>query len=280
MARGRMLLKTICGSEKLHNLSSDTARLFYTWLLSHLDQNGCHRANPMLLKSTVFPLREDVTRATIEGIIEELQGDGLIFLYGGGKYLCYPDFEEKQPYLRKDREGDVEVPTPTEEERRTYSDKMTELVGSKSDKMTAQGKIREGKIRKGKIREVLGGKKQDNDNPPKKTKKPPPKKTQTFPNDDYKKIETAYQEIRGHQELTGEDVKRLRHTSKQLFMDKITVSDILGCMKALEDNKEDWSKLWKPETISKMMSDYKAGRLNGKRGKKGEEEDESYYDVT
>jgi hypothetical protein len=135
MARGRMLLAVVGESKKLHRLSSDTARLFYTWLLPHLDVNGCHKADPMILKSKVFPLKEDITRIHIEKILQELKEQDLIIIFGDGEYLCYPDFRDKQPNLQPHKEATPTIPfTP-------------ELLQSCSGVTPPQIKIREEKYK-------------------------------------------------------------------------------------------------------------------------------------
>jgi hypothetical protein len=138
MARGRMLLKRISMSEKVNkNLSCDTSRLLYTWLLSHLDVNGCYYADPIIVKNTIFPWREDITIDEIEKYLKEMNDCGLIVLYdSGGNYLHYPDFEDKQPKINKDREGRTDIPTPTQDK-----------LKSKSRPIPTQNKVKQSKVK-------------------------------------------------------------------------------------------------------------------------------------
>ena len=136
MARGRMLLKRISMSEKVNKLSCDTARLLYTWMLAHLDVNGCYYADPIVVKNTIFPWREDVTKESIESYLKEMVDVGLIQFYNTkGHYLYYPDFSEKQPKINPDREGRTDIPPPT-----------PESLKSKSGVILTQSKIKEDKV--------------------------------------------------------------------------------------------------------------------------------------
>lgn len=139
MARGRMLLKRISMSEKINKgLTCDTSRLLYTWILAHLDVNGCYYADPILVKNTIFPWREDISVSKIKQYLQEMRACGLIILYGQNEeYLHYPDFIEKQPKINADREGKSDIPAPTQE-----------LIQSQSGVNQAQSKKREVKINK------------------------------------------------------------------------------------------------------------------------------------
>jgi len=134
MAQGRMLLNRISESEKLNALSDDTARLLYTWLLSHLDCNGNHLAHPTLVKSKVFPWRDDIEVEAVENYLDEMENVGLIVRYSDGKYLHYPDFEDKQPNIRKDREAQPKIPSPTPAQLRSNVGDTQERVGHKLNK--------------------------------------------------------------------------------------------------------------------------------------------------
>jgi len=60
MARGRMINNTICRDKKLNDLSSDTSRLAFTWLVTHADREGRVHGDPAIVRSLVFPRRADV----------------------------------------------------------------------------------------------------------------------------------------------------------------------------------------------------------------------------
>lgn len=111
MAKGRMLQNRISKSQKMASLSSDTVRLLYTWLLSHLDINGNFYADPIMVNNLVFT-RLGHSIKTISSGLDELSEKGLIIRYqvNGEEYLKYPDFIEKQPSLHPAREGIPDIP--------------------------------------------------------------------------------------------------------------------------------------------------------------------------
>jgi hypothetical protein len=98
MAKGRMLQNRISKSQKLAALSSDTARLLYTWMLSHLDCNGNFYADPVMVNNLVFT-RLGHSVKIVSAILDELEAAGLIVRYkcGDETYLNYPDFFDKHP---------------------------------------------------------------------------------------------------------------------------------------------------------------------------------------
>lgn len=117
MATGRMLQKRISNSRKMSILSSDGARLLYTWMLAHLDVNGCFYADPVLVNNIVLT-RLGKTPKDVQKYLDELEQAGCIKRYttDGEQYLIYPDFFEKQKGLRPDREGNSDIPQPTPEQ--------------------------------------------------------------------------------------------------------------------------------------------------------------------
>ena len=96
-------------------LSSDTVRLLYTWMLSHLDINGNFYADPVMVNNLVFT-RLGHSIKTITAALDELADKGLIIRYqeNGETYLKYPDFIEKQPSLHPAREGLPDIPDLSE----------------------------------------------------------------------------------------------------------------------------------------------------------------------
>lgn len=116
MARGRMLQNRISKSHKMAELSSDTVRLLYTWMLSHLDVNGNFYADPVMVNNLVFTrLGHPVSKTA--SALDELAAVGLIIRYqiDGEIYLNYPDFQDKQPKLNPSREGIPDIPELTQE---------------------------------------------------------------------------------------------------------------------------------------------------------------------
>lgn len=143
MARGRMLLKEVSTSDKLHALSNDTARLLWTWMLSQADINGCFYANPSIVKSFVFPLRDEMPVADVARYIDEMENVGLIIRYEDNQYLYIVKFEEKQPKLHPDREGKPTIPQITHDK----------LMSKKKSLMSESPQI---KLNKKKLKEEGG----------------------------------------------------------------------------------------------------------------------------
>ena len=113
MAQGRMLKKEISTSRKLASLSSDSARLLWTWILPHLDIEGRMHADPNIIKGLVVPRLKKFTIKKIEKIINELNFAKLIILYeqNGEKYLELSKFSKHQT-LRPDKEAASNIPPP------------------------------------------------------------------------------------------------------------------------------------------------------------------------
>lgn len=133
MADGRIVAKRITRSKKIASLSSDTARMFYTWLIPYLDVEGRMESDPLLLKADIAPLLTHITEKTIRTILDELHSYGLIILYKVGctEYLQLTKFDENQPNLRKDRERESTIPAPTPETIRSDSGATPEQLPSK-----------------------------------------------------------------------------------------------------------------------------------------------------
>ena len=131
MAKGRILQKRISNSRKMVELSSDTVRLLYTWMLAHLDVNGCFYGDPVMINNLVFTRLQKPIKV-IEAALDELEAVGLIvrYLAGGEAYLAYPDFSEKQPSLQASKEGKPVIPPPTLEQLRSNSRVTPEILCS------------------------------------------------------------------------------------------------------------------------------------------------------
>ena len=128
MARGRMINKKISNSKRVNDLPLP-AQLLYTWLIAHLDCNGCFYGSAQMIKSLVVP-RKNWSKNQIErwlSVMENSKNDAgtpLIFRYNlnGERYLFMPGFEGEQIGLRKDKEkGDFP----------TFDGNWTENVGQK-----------------------------------------------------------------------------------------------------------------------------------------------------
>jgi hypothetical protein len=143
MPVGRIILKSISESKKLSLLKTDGARLLYTWLITHLDINGCFSGDAEVINGKVFT-RLGKTKKTVEEYLIDLQNNKLVVRYerNGDQFLHVPDFKEKQPSLREEREGKPSIPLPTPDE-----------LLSISAEDPAQYKLSKDKLSKGKDKE-------------------------------------------------------------------------------------------------------------------------------
>jgi hypothetical protein len=147
MANGRMITNCICADKRINQLSSDTSRLAFTWLVTFADREGRTYGDPAMVRSMLFPRRQDVSIEEMEQIIIEWATIGLVIWYedGGDLWIRFPSFEKNQPGLRKDKEAPSKIPEPTEE--------GTELVrtryGLGTDLVPVKLKEEKGKEEKG-----------------------------------------------------------------------------------------------------------------------------------
>jgi hypothetical protein len=114
LAVGRMINKKIGLNKALHELSSDTSRLAFTWTIPHCDRDGRVHGDPSILRRIVFPRRDDITTEQMEQFIIEWAEAKLIYWYesNGDKWIQFPKFRENQSKLRYDREAPSAIPPP------------------------------------------------------------------------------------------------------------------------------------------------------------------------
>ena len=117
MARGRMISKSITKSKQVHALEDDTSRLAFTWAIALLDTNGVMHADPAIMRSEIFPRRDDVTNVDMLRMRDTWAEHGLVTVFEaeGDEWLHFPGFEKHQTGIRKDREapsGNAEPPMP------------------------------------------------------------------------------------------------------------------------------------------------------------------------
>ena len=86
----------------------------YHRLTVSVDDYGCLDGRIVLLKNTLFPTREDISKDDIARAIEHMVALGLLRAYeaGGMPYLCFPAWEEEQRVRNKRRK----FPAPPDEE--------------------------------------------------------------------------------------------------------------------------------------------------------------------
>jgi hypothetical protein len=115
-------------------LKTDGARLLFSWLIPHLDFNGCFSGDPSVVNNKVFT-RLNKTTKEVSGYLEDMQSVGLIVLYeiNNDVFLYVPTFVEKQPYLNPDREAPTRIPIPSEKDLVGISLPATEKLPSKAN---------------------------------------------------------------------------------------------------------------------------------------------------
>lgn len=96
----------------VNDLSCDTSRLAFTWLLTFADVEGRVFGDPALVASMLFPRRRDVTAAKMERFISEWAAGGLVNVYEvtGDRFMEFPSFSKHQIGLRHDRESPSTIP--------------------------------------------------------------------------------------------------------------------------------------------------------------------------
>ena len=154
MPIGRIVLKSISESKKLSQVKTDGARLLYTWLIPHLDINGCHSADPLIINNRIFT-RLNKTLKDITTYLLDLQRVGLIIIYSANndQFLIVPDFKEKQPKLHPDREAKPSIPLPTHDQLMSKSRVTHPQVKVNQSESKIKGKEKEGEC-KGETPEV------------------------------------------------------------------------------------------------------------------------------
>lgn len=145
MARGRMISKAISLDEQVNALSDDTARLLFTWLITHLDCEGRGHGDAVTVKSIVFPRRK-ISTQKVENYLKELAEKKLIARYfvNGNQYLFAINFEKHQTGLRKDKESPSQIPPFTPELGRSEVGKgLTQVKDKVKVKDKEETKVKE-----------------------------------------------------------------------------------------------------------------------------------------
>jgi len=153
MPQGRIILNSISESQRMAALKSDGARLLYTWLLTHVDINGCFSGDAQIVGNKVMT-RINKRAKAIEGYLEDMEtvhirikentGEDVIPLIvryktKGDTFLWMPDFKEKQPYLNPAREAKsvISLPTPEQLQSKTLLSKVKQ--SKVKDKVKVKG---------------------------------------------------------------------------------------------------------------------------------------------
>lgn len=115
MARGRFISNDVINDKEINDLSSDTCRLAYVFLITIADREGRVAGDPAYLKSLLFPRRYDVTPDQVQDFILEWIDAGFVIWYecsNGEKALRLVNFEKHQTGLRKEREAPSKFDDP------------------------------------------------------------------------------------------------------------------------------------------------------------------------
>ena len=108
MARKRMIDPSIWQSEDFGKLSN-LAKIVFIGLFSLADDEGRGRANPMYLKSNLFPYNEDMRSADIEKALLEISSNMSVIFYScdGSSYYSLLSWDTFQ---KIDRPSQSKIP--------------------------------------------------------------------------------------------------------------------------------------------------------------------------
>jgi len=130
--------------KRVHELSDDTSRLAFTWLVAFADCEGRVHGDPAIVKSLVFPRREVDVQA-VELYITEWAEAGLVVWYEecGDKWIWFPAFDKNQQGLRKNREPASVIPQYAAGESQLCADDCRQSAGCLPDVCRQSAGLRE-----------------------------------------------------------------------------------------------------------------------------------------
>jgi len=139
MAKARMLHKTISTSLQVNNLSL-SARLLFTWMIPHTDDDGRLKGQPEYIKAMVTPMTKWSFKK-IEGYLTEMHDAGLIIRWWNNKNECFIEFPNWKNYqsIKSDRYKPSDLPSFAERER----DRKTPDVIQNVSTMSPQSNVSE-----------------------------------------------------------------------------------------------------------------------------------------
>ena len=116
MARGRMISQKTASDKKFCQLGDQSA-LAFLLAITFADKEGRIPGDPAVLRSMVFPRREDVTIETMQMFIREWADLEMIVWYEAknDQWIWFPNFQDHQTGLRRDREPESDIPAPPNE---------------------------------------------------------------------------------------------------------------------------------------------------------------------
>jgi len=114
MPNSRLIHQKIVDSKQVHDLSNDTSRLAFTWLLTFTDREGRAHGDPIWLRNKLFPRRENITTEQMRGYVSEWHEAELVIWYRakGDLWIYFPSFFEHQKGFDKRNEPISTIPDP------------------------------------------------------------------------------------------------------------------------------------------------------------------------
>ena len=93
----RVIKESVTRNEKINKLNWFEEVVFYRLMVA-ADDYGCFDGRIAIIKSELFPLKENVTKKAIEDAISKLTSVGLLQVYeaNGKPYLHFPSWEKHQ----------------------------------------------------------------------------------------------------------------------------------------------------------------------------------------
>ena len=100
----RVIKESIKYSEQIDSLTWFEEVLYYRLIVS-ADDYGCFDGRAVLIKNELFPLKENVTRKSVQNAVDKLASVGLLCKYtaNGKPYLFFPTWEKHQRLRNKHR---------------------------------------------------------------------------------------------------------------------------------------------------------------------------------
>jgi hypothetical protein len=96
----RSLASSISTSIKVNRLETTEAKLLFTWLIPHCDDEGRIQGDPLFIKGTIFPMMEDIKSSDVAAYLNDLVKNRLINWYevDGEKYIQIEKWEDFQTF--------------------------------------------------------------------------------------------------------------------------------------------------------------------------------------
>ena len=130
-ARGRMLSWKISIDRAVGDLSCDSARLLFTWMIAHADNLGRLRGDPSWVREEVMPLIRSARPRRVGKWLDEMKNLELIDYYevDGIKYVQFRKWDKHQKLTGNMRKhGDL--PAPPQYEVREEPPRRTDGVSA------------------------------------------------------------------------------------------------------------------------------------------------------